>query len=178
MAPGCCFEEGWCWLVNKLNYLYITSECCVLWQQGEDLVWLRLKRPSASSLVNIYLCFICKKKVFFRFGRYRLCFTSLNFFLNFWSPFQAHEKVVGDVSWHSMNEYLFGSVSDDQHLMIWDLRSSTSDKPEQSVKAHENEVRRPFIISIHLCSPYYFFLFLFSSRWFFSAQVLLPLHFL
>lgn len=54
--------------------------------------------------------------------------------------FEVHENVVGDVSWHFMNVDLFGSVGDDRHLMIWDLRSSTSDKPVQSVIAHENEV--------------------------------------
>ncbi|PKA60771.1 Histone-binding protein MSI1 [Apostasia shenzhenica] len=52
--------------------------------------------------------------------------------------FQAHESAVEDVSWHSTNANLFGSVSDDHHLMVWDLRSS--DKPKHSVVAHEDEV--------------------------------------
>ena len=45
--------------------------------------------------------------------------------------------MVEDVSWHSKNENLFGSVGDDCHLMIWDLRTN---QPQQSVKAHEKEV--------------------------------------
>uniref|UniRef100_A0A2N9IRH2 Histone-binding protein RBBP4-like N-terminal domain-containing protein n=1 Tax=Fagus sylvatica TaxID=28930 RepID=A0A2N9IRH2_FAGSY len=51
--------------------------------------------------------------------------------------YEAHESVVEDVSWHSKNENLFGSVGDDCHLMIWDLRTN---QPQQSVKAHEKEV--------------------------------------
>lgn len=45
--------------------------------------------------------------------------------------------MVGDVSWHSMNENLFGSVGDDCRLIIWDLRTN---KPQQSVVVHEKEV--------------------------------------
>lgn len=52
--------------------------------------------------------------------------------------FQSHESVVGDVSWHSKNENLFGSVGDDCQLMIWDLRTN---KAQDSVKAHEKEVK-------------------------------------
>ncbi|MED6139755.1 adenyl-nucleotide exchange factor [Stylosanthes scabra] len=51
--------------------------------------------------------------------------------------YEAHEGVVGDVSWHSKDESLFGSVGDDCKLIIWDLRTN---KAQQSVKAHENEV--------------------------------------
>ncbi|KAI6701055.1 hypothetical protein NL676_015379 [Syzygium grande] len=51
--------------------------------------------------------------------------------------FEAHETVVGDVSWHLKNDSLFGSVGDDCQLMIWDLRTN---KPQQCVKAHEKEV--------------------------------------
>lgn len=45
--------------------------------------------------------------------------------------------MVGDVSWHSKNENLFGSVGDDCHLMIWDLRTN---QIEHSVKVHQKEV--------------------------------------
>ena len=45
--------------------------------------------------------------------------------------------MVGDVSWHSKDENLFGSVGDDCKLIIWDLRTN---KAQQSIKAHENEV--------------------------------------
>ncbi|KAM7470932.1 hypothetical protein LguiA_009115 [Lonicera macranthoides] len=51
--------------------------------------------------------------------------------------FEDHGSVVEDVSWHSMNENLFGSVGDDCRLMIWDLRTN---KPQQSVVVHEKEV--------------------------------------
>ncbi|XP_058090798.1 histone-binding protein MSI1-like [Magnolia sinica] len=52
----------------------------------------------------------------------------------------VHEDVVEDVSWHLMNENLFGSVGDDKRLMIWDLRSSMSNSPQHSIVAHEKEV--------------------------------------
>ncbi|KAF5448986.1 hypothetical protein F2P56_029476 [Juglans regia] len=51
--------------------------------------------------------------------------------------YEAHESVVEDVSWHSKNENLFGSVGDDCRLVIWDLRTN---QPQHSVKAHEKEV--------------------------------------
>ena len=54
---------------------------------------------------------------------------------------QIHEGVVEDVAWHLRHEYLFGSVGDDQYLHIWDLRSTASTKPIQSVVAHQSEVR-------------------------------------
>ena len=38
------------------------------------------------------------------------------------------------------HEYLFGSVGDDQYLLIWDLRAPTVTKPVQSVIAHQSEV--------------------------------------
>lgn len=46
-----------------------------------------------------------------------------------------------DVAWHLRHEYLFGSVGDDQYLLIWDLRSPSASKPVQSVVAHSMEVR-------------------------------------
>lgn len=51
--------------------------------------------------------------------------------------FQAHESVVGDVSWHLKNDNLFGSVGDDCQLVIWDLRTNQA---VDSVRAHEEEV--------------------------------------
>ncbi|KAL9690076.1 hypothetical protein QQ045_010469 [Rhodiola kirilowii] len=38
------------------------------------------------------------------------------------------------------HEYLFGSVGDDRLLLLWDLRSSTANKPASSVLAHDSEV--------------------------------------
>ncbi|RZC55227.1 hypothetical protein C5167_014078 [Papaver somniferum] len=54
--------------------------------------------------------------------------------------YQVHDDIVEDVAWHLKNENLFGSVGDDHRLMIWDLRSSTSGKPQESVVAHAKEV--------------------------------------
>ncbi|CAI9769245.1 unnamed protein product [Fraxinus pennsylvanica] len=54
--------------------------------------------------------------------------------------FKIHEGVVEDVAWHLRHEYLFGSVGDDQYLHIWDLRTSSVNKPIQSVVAHQSEV--------------------------------------
>ncbi|KAG6487016.1 WD-40 repeat-containing protein MSI2-like isoform X1 [Zingiber officinale] len=54
--------------------------------------------------------------------------------------FEAHTDSVEDVAWHLKNENMFGSVGNDHLLMIWDVRSSASGKPQQSLKAHENEV--------------------------------------
>ncbi|CAL9158489.1 histone-binding protein MSI1-like isoform X1 [Musa acuminata AAA Group] len=54
--------------------------------------------------------------------------------------FEAHTAAVEDVAWHPKNENLFGSVGDDHLLMIWDLRSSASKKPQQMVTAHQDEV--------------------------------------
>jgi len=54
--------------------------------------------------------------------------------------FKVHEGAVEDVSWHLKHEYLFGSVGDDCHLLIWDMRTAEPNKPQQSVVAHQNEV--------------------------------------
>ncbi|OBS81282.1 hypothetical protein A6R68_20501, partial [Neotoma lepida] len=48
--------------------------------------------------------------------------------------------VVEDVAWHLLHESLFGSVADDQKLMIWDTRSNTTSKPSHLVDAHTAEV--------------------------------------
>uniref|UniRef100_A0A2K6C7X8 Histone-binding protein RBBP4-like N-terminal domain-containing protein n=1 Tax=Macaca nemestrina TaxID=9545 RepID=A0A2K6C7X8_MACNE len=54
--------------------------------------------------------------------------------------FTGHMAVVEDVSWHLLHESLFGSVADDQKLMIWDTCSNTTSKPSHSVDAHTAEV--------------------------------------
>uniref|UniRef100_A0A2K5N4M8 Histone-binding protein RBBP4-like N-terminal domain-containing protein n=1 Tax=Cercocebus atys TaxID=9531 RepID=A0A2K5N4M8_CERAT len=54
--------------------------------------------------------------------------------------FTGHTAVVEDVSWHLLHESLFGSVADDQKLMIWDTRSNSTSKPSHSVDAHNAEV--------------------------------------
>ncbi|PNT66915.1 hypothetical protein BRADI_3g18490v3 [Brachypodium distachyon] len=51
-----------------------------------------------------------------------------------------HHGNVEDVAWHLRHGYLFGSVGEDRNLLIWDLRSSASSKPVQSVEEHQSEV--------------------------------------
>ncbi|CAJ0562805.1 unnamed protein product, partial [Mesorhabditis spiculigera] len=50
-----------------------------------------------------------------------------------------HQSVVEDVAWHVLHEALFGSVSDDHNLTIWDTRSK-SNQPTHKVEAHTQEV--------------------------------------
>lgn len=47
---------------------------------------------------------------------------------------------VQDVAWHLLHESLFGSVADDQKLMIWDTRSTNTTRPSHTVDAHTAEV--------------------------------------
>ena len=54
--------------------------------------------------------------------------------------YHGHTAVVEDVSWHLLHESLFGSVADDQKLMIWDTRSNNTNKPSHIVDAHTAEV--------------------------------------
>lgn len=48
--------------------------------------------------------------------------------------------MVEDVAWHLLHESLFGSVADDQKLMIWDTRCNNTSKPSHTVDAHTAEV--------------------------------------
>ena len=54
--------------------------------------------------------------------------------------YTGHTAVVEDVSWHLLHESLFGSVADDQKLMVWDTRSNVRNKPSHVVDAHTAEV--------------------------------------
>merc|ERR1712013_464861 len=54
--------------------------------------------------------------------------------------FTGHTAVVEDVAWHLLHESLFGSVADDQKLMIWDTRSAVTNRPSHTVDAHTAEV--------------------------------------
>ncbi|TGZ45770.1 putative histone-binding protein Caf1 [Temnothorax longispinosus] len=54
--------------------------------------------------------------------------------------FTGHTAVVEDVAWHLLHESLFGSVADDQKLMIWDTRCNNTSKPSHTVDAHTAEV--------------------------------------
>ncbi|KAL4838046.1 hypothetical protein H8958_019252 [Nasalis larvatus] len=49
-------------------------------------------------------------------------------------------SVVEDVSWHLLHESLFGSVADDQKLMLWDTYSNTTSKPSHSGEADTAEL--------------------------------------
>lgn len=54
--------------------------------------------------------------------------------------FTGHTAVVEDVAWNVLNKSLFGSVADDQRLMIWDTRCNNTYKPSHAVDAHLAEV--------------------------------------
>lgn len=82
-----------------------------------------------------------------------------HYFFYLWNSFiQFHEDVVEDVAWHLRHEYLFGSVGDDRHLHIWDLRTPSATKPSQSVVAHKGEVsilsNKNDSLSLPLLTPY------------------------
>mmetsp|Transcript_286 Transcript_286/g.515 ORF Transcript_286/g.515 Transcript_286/m.515 type:complete len:433 (+) Transcript_286:101-1399(+) len=53
--------------------------------------------------------------------------------------FKAHSSVIEDVAFHRQHASVFGSVGDDKHLMIWDIRTDQS-KPVHKVEAHSREV--------------------------------------
>ena len=52
--------------------------------------------------------------------------------------FSEHGDVVEDVQWSRHAKDIFGSVSDDKHLYLWDIR--TAGKPAQVVEAHKAEL--------------------------------------
>ncbi|VEL31318.1 unnamed protein product [Protopolystoma xenopodis] len=54
--------------------------------------------------------------------------------------FTGHHSVVEDVSWHLLHGTVFGSVADDNKLMIWDTRSQNRNKAQHQVDAHTAEV--------------------------------------
>ncbi|CAF1225175.1 unnamed protein product [Adineta steineri] len=57
-----------------------------------------------------------------------------------YSTYKGHTNVVKDVAWHCEKEEVFGSVGDDQPLMIWDTRSDSYSKPSLSViNAHTDK---------------------------------------
>lgn len=60
--------------------------------------------------------------------------------LNAMAVFTGHHSVVEDVAWHLMNGHVFGSVADDNKLMIWDTRTSARTKAQHQVDAHTAEV--------------------------------------
>ncbi|XP_065906777.1 histone-binding protein RBBP4-like [Dysidea avara] len=60
--------------------------------------------------------------------------------LNAKTVYCGHNAVVEDVAWHVLHDSIFGSVGDDQKLLIWDIRTNNPNKPSHMVDAHNAEV--------------------------------------
>ena len=55
--------------------------------------------------------------------------------------YTGHTNVIEDVAFHGLNSNIFGSVSDDRSLMLWDSRDSDATKPKHAVlDAHTAEI--------------------------------------
>lgn len=54
--------------------------------------------------------------------------------------YTGHTGVVEDVAWNAKHGSIFGSVSDDKKLMIWDTRARENDRPSHKIDAHDAEV--------------------------------------
>ncbi|BFZ54560.1 Histone acetyltransferase type B subunit 2 [Savitreella phatthalungensis] len=54
--------------------------------------------------------------------------------------FRSHKSTVNDVAWHPTQENWFGSVSDDCHLNVHDIRSDSRDKPQHAIHAHQEPI--------------------------------------
>lgn len=54
--------------------------------------------------------------------------------------FKGHSAFVEDVAWSCLVHCLFASVGDDKKLMIWDTRTTSTEKPNFSVDAHTEEI--------------------------------------
>ncbi|ODV58520.1 Hat2p [Ascoidea rubescens DSM 1968] len=50
-----------------------------------------------------------------------------------------HTDIVNDVKWHNFNENLFGSVSDDKNLFIYDVRTLSTGPVLKKTNAHHND---------------------------------------
>ena len=44
-----------------------------------------------------------------------------------------------DVAWHAVHDHLFGSVGDDHHFLLWDIKKD-SENPLHTVETHQAEV--------------------------------------
>ncbi|MFH4977612.1 hypothetical protein AB6A40_004321 [Gnathostoma spinigerum] len=66
--------------------------------------------------------------------------TAQSNYLDAKTIFTGHKAVVEDVAWHVLHDSVFGSVGDDQKLMIWDTRNNSSWQPAHTVEAHSAEV--------------------------------------
>lgn len=54
--------------------------------------------------------------------------------------FRSHTSTVNDVQWHPTQANFFGSVSDDNHLNIHDIRQDNRDKATHATVAHQAPV--------------------------------------
>lgn len=52
----------------------------------------------------------------------------------------GHKDVVEDVDFHKHHAHLFGSVGDDQQLLIWDSRDNTGNPIKNVANAHDSDV--------------------------------------
>ncbi|KAI9314479.1 WD40-repeat-containing domain protein [Dichotomocladium elegans] len=50
--------------------------------------------------------------------------------------YTGHTAPVEDVAWHPTADSIFASVGDDSKLMVWDVRSTSSDTPIHDIYAH------------------------------------------
>jgi len=54
--------------------------------------------------------------------------------------FSGHKKGVGDVRWHPKYSHMFGSVSDDSMLGLWDIRAPDTEALVKHVKGHNSDI--------------------------------------
>eukprot|EP00955_Chlamydomonas_euryale_P113823 366237-Chlamydomonas_euryale.AAC.3 len=60
--------------------------------------------------------------------------------INAKSIYVEHQSVVEDVAWHCHHADIFGSVSDDKQLILWDVRRPAASAVMLSAEAHMAEV--------------------------------------
>ena len=75
--------------------------------------------------------------------------------------FTAHSDTVEDVAWHAKDANMAGSVGDDKHLCLWDVRESS--KAVQNIaNAHESDINciafnpvNEFVLATGCAGTYY-----------------------
>ncbi|EGR30912.1 retinoblastoma-binding protein, putative [Ichthyophthirius multifiliis] len=69
--------------------------------------------------------------------------SQLNTAMNPYTEINFHKSGVEDVAWHQINSDIFGSVSDDKTVAIWDLRQRNTAgiiNPVHCTQAHKGEI--------------------------------------
>lgn len=68
--------------------------------------------------------------------------------------FNGHSDKVGDVAWHELHKNIFGSVSDDKTMKLWDNRVNPQSNSILTLEGHKREVNclafnhfNPFIVA-------------------------------